>query len=64
MSTAPATPADKLARIREIDAMFERADSWGSWMADAANERHRLVEDLRRAGHDTKHRWSAHVWID
>lgn len=31
------------ARIAEIDAMFERAIGWGSWMVEAANEREALA---------------------
>lgn len=30
-------------RIAEIDAMFEDAKGWGSWMVEAANERERLA---------------------
>lgn len=31
------------ARIAEIDAMFEDAGRWGSWMVAAANEREHLA---------------------
>ena len=30
-------------RIAEIDAMFEAASGWGSWMVMAANEREDLA---------------------
>lgn len=30
-------------RIAEIDAMFEGATGWGSWMVEAANEREHLA---------------------
>lgn len=32
------------ARIKEIDAMFEAATGWGSWMAEAAKERKALAD--------------------
>jgi hypothetical protein len=32
-----------IARIAEIDTMFEGATGWGSWMVMAANEREDLV---------------------
>lgn len=32
------------ARIATIDAMFDGARSWGSWMVPAANEREALAE--------------------
>ena len=31
-------------RIAEIDAMFEAATGWGSWMVMAANEREALAD--------------------
>jgi len=31
------------ARIAQIDAMFEGATGWGSWMVMAANEREELA---------------------
>lgn len=33
----------ELERIAEIDAMFEAATGWGSWMVMAANERESLA---------------------
>lgn len=45
-----------LRRIAEIDAMFEQAKDWGSWMVSAANERERLVNQLRERGHDIGHK--------
>ena len=30
-------------RIAEINAMFEGATGWGSWMVEAANEREHLA---------------------
>ncbi len=38
----------KLARIAEIDAMFESAQTWGSWMVGASNERAGLVRLLKK----------------
>jgi len=32
------------ARVAEIDAMFESATHWGSWMVAAANEREDLAD--------------------
>ena len=43
-------------RIAEIDAMFERAAGWGSWMASASSERHGLVEQLRKLGIKAEHK--------
>ena len=31
-------------RIAEIDAMFEQATGWGSWMVECANEREALAD--------------------
>ena len=31
-------------RVAEIDAMFEAATGWGSWMVMAANEREALAD--------------------
>lgn len=36
--------ADAVSRIAEIDAMFEKATGWGSWMVMAANEREELAD--------------------
>lgn len=33
-------------RIAEIDAMFDGAKSWGSWMVSAANEREDLANKI------------------
>ena len=35
--------AQAKARIAEIDAMFEAATGWGSWMVECANEREALA---------------------
>ena len=35
-----------IARIAEIDAMFECATFWGSWMVGAANEREDLATEF------------------
>lgn len=35
--------AEAEKRISEIDAMFEGATGWGSWMVEAANERKALA---------------------
>ena len=32
-----------IARIAQIDAMFEGATGWGSWMVECANEREALA---------------------
>jgi len=34
------------SRIAEIDAMFEAAEYWGSWMVSAANEREWLADEF------------------
>lgn len=34
---------EAVVRIAEIDAMFEGASGWGSWMVEAANEREELA---------------------
>jgi hypothetical protein len=41
------TKAEILARIAEIDGMFEEAGGWGSWMSEASDERKGLVNRLR-----------------
>lgn len=46
-------------RVAELDAQFEAATHWGSWMVMAANERQRLVNDLNANGHKTEHKWLA-----
>jgi hypothetical protein len=45
-----------LQRIAEIDAEFEQATGWGSWMVMVANERERLVDDLRENGYRVEHK--------
>lgn len=37
------TREESITRIAEIDAMFEAASGWGSWMVMAANEREDLA---------------------
>lgn len=44
----PATKEEKLARIAQIDRMFEEAAGWGSWMATASGERAGLVYSLAK----------------
>lgn len=34
---------DAIARIAEIDEMFDSAKAWGSWMVMCANEREALA---------------------
>lgn len=34
------------ARVAEIDAKFESAEGWGSWMVSAANEREALADQF------------------
>ena len=50
---------ERLKRIAEIDAMFEDATGWGSWMVMCANEREGLVNALRKDGHDIPHKHQA-----
>lgn len=52
---------DRLDRIKEIDAMFEGATGWGSWMVECANEREALVNWLHANGvtEDVEHRFLA-----
>lgn len=38
------TREEAVKRIAEIDAMFEGATGWGSWMVMAANEREALAD--------------------
>lgn len=47
------------ARIAEIDAMFEAATGWGSWMVECANEREALVNRLAKAGVMVEHKYQA-----
>lgn len=54
----PWVPA-ALKRIAEIDAMFEEARGWGSWMVMCANERENLVDRLNFVGIKTDHKWQA-----
>lgn len=51
--------ADALARISAIDADFEGATGWGSWMISCANEREGLVDRLRANGVEIEHRFQA-----
>lgn len=37
------TESEATKRIAEIDAMFEAAKGWGSWMVGAANDREALA---------------------
>lgn len=46
----PFDPAEALSRIAEIDKMFVSAQGWGSWMAEASNERKGLVHKLADVG--------------
>lgn len=50
---------EAMNRINEIDAMFEDARGWGSWMVEAANEREHLVNMLRKQGVDIEHKYLA-----
>ena len=40
------TAEEMFGRIAKIDAEFETATGWGSWMVEAANEREGLVKQL------------------
>jgi len=42
------------ARVAEIDAKFEAAKGWGSWMVMIANERERLANQF-----GFEHKWLA-----
>lgn len=42
------TKDQKLARIAKIDAMFDAATAWGSWMVSASGDRARLVQSLSK----------------
>ena len=44
---------EAMRRVAEIDAMFDDATGWGSWMVMAANEREALAD---RYGFEHKHR--------
>lgn len=48
------TLPEAIKRIAEIDAKFEAAHSWGSWMIMAANERESLANQF-----NLPHRWRA-----
>mgnify|MGYP003347831795 FL=1 len=48
-----------LARIAHIDAMFEGASRWGSWMVMYATEREVLAKRLRAVGHQIEDKWLA-----
>lgn len=51
---------DAVARIAEIDDMFETATGWGSWMVGCANEREALVDYVNnRWASDLKHKYQA-----
>lgn len=54
--------AERIAirRIAEIDAMFDSATIWGSWMIGVANERRTLVTHLNANGRDIPHRHLTH----
>lgn len=43
-----------ITRIAEIDAMFEQAQGWGSWMVMYANEREALANK-----HSLPHKYQA-----
>lgn len=53
------TPGQALARIADIDKMFEDATGWGSWMVMCANERERLVDWLNTQGVAVSHKYLA-----
>lgn len=48
------TRIDAIARIAEIDAKFEAATGWGSWMVMLANEREDLANKF-----GLPHKWQA-----
>jgi len=55
------TEEKMLTRIAEIDAMFESANGWGSWMITAANDREALVNTLNKAGRNIEHKHQARL---
>ncbi|UNJ22074.1 hypothetical protein [Microcystis phage vB_MweS-yong2] len=58
--TIPTEAGPLLRRISEIDAMFDAAAGWGSWMVEAANEREALVDRLAADhGVTVEHKWQA-----
>ncbi len=50
------TDEEKLALIADLDALFDGATEWGSWMVSAANHRERLVNELNKCGHNIPHK--------
>jgi len=51
---------DTMIRLAEIDAMFENAKGWGSWMVSVANEREAMVNSAnQRWGLNLEHKWQA-----
>lgn len=54
---ATASQQAKIDRIHALDAKFEHAMGWGSWMAGAASERRGLVRELAHAGIHVDHKW-------
>tara|TARA_R110000868_G_scaffold335817_1_gene596695 strand:- start:523 stop:726 length:204 start_codon:yes stop_codon:yes gene_type:complete len=50
-----------LRRIAEIDAMFDSATGWGSWMVMCANEREGIVDRLRESGHNIGHKFQEYT---
>lgn len=45
---------EEIARVTEIDKMFEQATGWGSWMVECANEREYLANK-----HGLPHKYQA-----
>jgi len=52
---------EAMDRIAQIDAMFERATGYGSWMVMSANEREDLVDRLRANGVMVEHKHQARL---
>jgi TnpA family transposase len=48
------TPEEAKVRVAEIDAMFEAATGWGSWMVSVANEREAIANKF-----GFEHKWQA-----
>ena len=46
------TKQEAVKRVAEIDAMFDGATGWGSWMVSAANDREALADKF---GFEHKH---------
>lgn len=53
-----------LARIAEIDAMFDDTTGWGSWMVGASLERKDLINAINARGGDIPHKYLTNAKLD